>query len=74
VIPEIDIWRAADLILKLYGETARPECVMRTDKLTVAGGPDGVEVWRRITVPSRSLRTRHRLGRCTGKVNLLNRD
>ena len=49
VIPEIDIWRAASLMLKRYGEKAEAECVTRTDELAAAGDHDGVAVWRRIT-------------------------
>jgi hypothetical protein len=49
VIPEIDIWRAANLMLKRYGEKAEAECVTRTDELAAAGDYDGVAVWRRIT-------------------------
>jgi hypothetical protein len=33
MIPEIDIWRAAQLMLKRYGETALEESTMRADEL-----------------------------------------
>jgi hypothetical protein len=33
VIPEIDIWRAADLMLKRYGEKAFEESSTRADEL-----------------------------------------
>ena len=49
VIPEIDIWRAANLMLKRYGEKALEESVMRTDELAAAGDDDGAATWRRIT-------------------------
>jgi hypothetical protein len=49
VIPEIDIWRAATLMLKRYGERALEESVSRADELASAGDDDGAVVWRRIT-------------------------
>ena len=41
VIPEIDIWRAANLMLKRYGEKAFEESSMRADELAVDGDHDG---------------------------------
>jgi hypothetical protein len=35
VIPEIDIWRAATLMLKRYGDKVLEESVSRADKLMV---------------------------------------
>jgi hypothetical protein len=49
VIPDIDIWRAASLMIKRYGEKAGAECVTRTDELAAVGDLDGVALWRRIT-------------------------
>jgi hypothetical protein len=49
VIPEIDIWRAAVLMLKRYGENAHMESAARADELTADGDHDGAAVWRRIT-------------------------
>lgn len=49
VIPEIDIWRAATLMLKRYGEKALEESASRIDELVTAGDDDGVAVWRRIS-------------------------
>jgi hypothetical protein len=49
VIPEIDIWRAATLMLKRYGEKALEESTARVDELATAGDDDGVAVWRRIS-------------------------
>jgi hypothetical protein len=48
VIPEIDIWRAAYLMLRWYGETAQEEGARRADELEAAGDEAGVKVWRRI--------------------------
>jgi hypothetical protein len=49
MIPEIDIWRAAQLMLKRYGEKALEESTMRADELAAAGDENGAATWRRIT-------------------------
>jgi hypothetical protein len=49
VIPQIDIWRAAQLMLKRYGDKALEESVARADELTAAEDNNGAAVWRRIT-------------------------
>jgi hypothetical protein len=49
VIPEIDIWRAATLMLKRYGEKALEESATRADELAGAGDYKGEAFWRRIT-------------------------
>ena len=49
VIPEIDIWRAATLMQKRYGDKALEQSATRADELAAAGDHDGVAVWRRIT-------------------------
>jgi len=49
VIPEIDIWRAATLMLKRYGEKALEESAARADELAGEEDHDGASTWRRIT-------------------------
>jgi hypothetical protein len=49
VIPEIDIWGAANLMLKRYGEKAFEESSTRADELAADGDHDGASTWRRIT-------------------------
>jgi hypothetical protein len=49
VIPEIDIWRAANLMLKRYGEKALEESSTRADELAAADDYAGADTWRRIT-------------------------
>jgi hypothetical protein len=49
VISEIDIWRAANLMLKRYGEKALEESAARVDELAADGDHDGAVTWRRIT-------------------------
>jgi len=48
VIPEIDIWRAAQLMVKSYGEQALKESAARATELTLAGDDDGAATWHRI--------------------------
>ena len=48
-IPEIDIWRAATLMLKRYGEKALEQSATRADELAADGDLDGADTWRRIT-------------------------
>jgi hypothetical protein len=49
VIPEIDIWRAATLMLKRYGDKAFEESTARADELAAQDDYNGQAVWRRIT-------------------------
>ena len=49
MIPEIDIWRAANLMLKRYGDKALEESGQRADDLAAAGDDNGAATWRRIT-------------------------
>jgi hypothetical protein len=49
VIPEIDIWRAANLMVKRYGEKALEESSTRVDELTASGDHEGADTWRRIS-------------------------
>ena len=49
MIPEIDIWRAANLMLKRYGDKALEKSAARADELTAGGDHDGADTWRRIS-------------------------
>ena len=49
MIPEIDIWRIANLMLKHYGDEAEAESAIRSAELAEAGDWAGAAVWRRIT-------------------------
>ena len=44
MIPEIDIWRAASLMLKRYGEKALEESTARADELFAEQDHDGAAV------------------------------
>jgi hypothetical protein len=48
VIPEIDIWRVANLMLKRYGEEADIESAIRAEELAEKGDWTGEAIWRRI--------------------------
>jgi hypothetical protein len=49
MIPEIDIWRAANLMLKRYGDKALEESAARAEEFVAQDDYNGVAVWRRIT-------------------------
>ena len=49
VIPEIDIWRAATLMLKRYGDKALEQSITRASELAADGDHAGADTWRRIT-------------------------
>ena len=48
MIPEIDIWRVANLMLKRYGDEADIESAIRAEELAEEGDHNGAAVWRRI--------------------------
>jgi hypothetical protein len=70
VIPEIDIWRAAQLMLKRHGERALEESAARADELALAGDHDGAATWRRIMAAVTQLENKTPPGRCTELPNL----
>ena len=49
MIPEIDIWRVAKLMLKRYGDQAQAESAIRMQELALNGDSAGAAVWRRVT-------------------------
>lgn len=49
VIPEIDIWRTAALMLRRYEDKALEQSHTRIDELAADGDHDGADTWRRIT-------------------------
>jgi hypothetical protein len=65
MIPEIDIWRVANLMLKRYGNEAEAESARRADELWEVGDAGGVAVWRRVTGVVRQLVNVTPPGRCT---------
>ncbi len=48
MIPNLDIYRTANLMVRKYGSEATIRAAMRADELLDAGDLDGAAVWRRI--------------------------
>ena len=48
MIDDIDVWRAARLMIKRHGETAWFEAAQRADAFLEQGDIDGAAIWRRI--------------------------
>ena len=48
MITEIDIWRAAQLMLRWYGDMAQEESIRRVEELSAADDLAGVAIWLRI--------------------------
>ena len=55
MIPEIDIWRVANLMLNRYGDEATAESAKRADELAAAGDLAGVATWLRVIDAVRQL-------------------
>jgi hypothetical protein len=45
---DIDIWRAAEQMRKLYGADAAIHSAMRADKLMDQGDIEGFDMWKRV--------------------------
>ncbi len=48
VIPDLDIYRSAQVLVKRHGQDAPIEAAMRADAMIEKGGLDGYAVWRRM--------------------------
>ena len=57
VIPEIDIWRAATLMSKRYGDKALEQSLTRIDELASDGDHDVADTWPGSQLPLSSLPT-----------------
>jgi len=62
MIPDPDIWRAAQLMFKRHGEDAPIAAAQRADELAREGDLDGAAVWKR------TLQAVEELQRVTPKV------
>jgi hypothetical protein len=49
MIPEIDIWRVADVMIKRYGESAQAESAKRADQFAEVGDGRGAAIWLRVS-------------------------
>jgi uncharacterized protein DUF6961 len=48
VIPDRDVWQAAILLVKRYGDDAMLEAAQRADQMLEEGDMAGAETWHRI--------------------------
>ncbi len=48
MIPDLDIYRSANVLVKRYGPDAPVEAAMRADAMLDKGDLDGFSVWKRI--------------------------
>jgi hypothetical protein len=48
MISDLDIWRAANLLIQRHGEDAEIEAAKRADQMLERGDLDGQMVWKRI--------------------------
>ncbi len=48
MIPDLDIYRAAQALIKQHGQDAPIHAAMRADELLDKGALDGYDVWKRI--------------------------
>ena len=55
MIPEIEIWRVANLMLTRYGDEALAESAKRAEELAADGDLAGVATWLRVIDAVRQL-------------------
>ncbi len=48
MISDLDLWRAAQVMVKHYGDSAATEAAMRVDEFLDQGIIDGQRLWMRI--------------------------
>ena len=48
MISDLDLWRAANVMIKRYGDGAATEVAMRADEFLDQGNLDGQRLWMRI--------------------------
>ncbi len=56
MIPNLDIYRSAQVLVKQHGQNAPIHAAMRADAMLEAGDLDGYAVWKRILRAVRELR------------------
>ena len=60
MIPDLDIWRSANLLIKRHGQDASIQAAMRADVMLDKGDLDGYEVWKRIVKAVEELLSKER--------------
>ncbi len=48
MLSDLDLWRAAQIMIKRYGDGAATEAAMRADEFLDQGNLDGQRLWIRI--------------------------
>ena len=48
MIPDLDIYRSANILVKRHGQDAPIHAAMRADELLEKGDLDGYAVWKRV--------------------------
>ncbi len=48
MLSDLDLWRAANVLIKRYGDGAATEAAMRADEFLDQGIIDGKQLWMRI--------------------------
>ncbi len=48
MIPDLDIYRSANVLVKRHGQDAPIEAAMRADAMLDKGGLEGCAVWKRV--------------------------
>ncbi len=56
MIPDLDIYRSAQVLVKHHGQDAPVHAAMRADAMLDKGDLDGVATWRRILRAAEELR------------------
>jgi len=59
---DLDIWRAANEMIKLYGADAQFKAALRADKLLDLGDSEGFSVWKRVATAIGDLTNGHSSG------------
>ncbi len=60
MIPDLDIYRSANVLIKHHGEDAPIHAAMRADAMLDKGDLDGYEVWKRIVKAVEELLSKER--------------
>ena len=58
ITDEIDIWRAAKLLIERHGDEAPIHAAMRAEELLADSDTDGCATWKRIATAIEGLRDR----------------
>ncbi len=59
---DLDVYRAAHILIERHGDDASIEAAMRADELMEAGDMEGVAVWLRIVKAVEELQSKERPG------------